>query len=514
MKRAIFTKMFVLLLVSVLCSLLTGCTSNESTTQGNKKITLVMHFKSGKLDPHNDFAPLRSGITETLIKLDENGDLQGWLASKWEIKDEQTWVFIIRDDVTFQDGSKLDAAAVKSSFERAIQDSQSMAKALKIKSMEANGQTFTIRTTEPNPALISELVSPYTSIISVNAEKKMGKEAFNNSPVGTGPFKVKKFTPNTEILLERYDEYWGGKPKLDEAVVRFNEDPNVRSLVLQSGEADIVYSLPPESLNVIKQNPNLEIVSQSGLRAHFILFNQQKPTMQDLKIRKAIDYLVNRNSIVRDISLGNAVAANGPFNRVLPFGNKDLEAKFDIEKAESLLMEAGYQLGPDGKMSKDGKPLVLQLITYKSRAELPLISQLLQSDAAKIGVTIQIKMVENPDTYLKDNKDWDIATYSNSTSPRGDGGYFLNTALLPGGALNLGEVDHASLNEIIKQLNRTSDIAERIELSKKAVTVINKDVLHSYAIYPNLIVGMNKRVISYKPGREEYYILTHTMDVK
>lgn len=176
----------------------------------------MINFKSGSLDPSNSFTPLKAGIVETLVRMDEKLEVKPWLASKWEAKDDRTWAFAIRDGVTFQDGTKLDAAAVKASLERAMAASKPLKGALKIASMEASGLELKIVTTEPHPALPSDLVNPYASIISVEAEKKMGTEAFNQAPVGTGPFQVKQFTPNIDISLKRYDGYWDGKAKVDE----------------------------------------------------------------------------------------------------------------------------------------------------------------------------------------------------------------------------------------------------------------------------------------------------------
>ncbi|PZE20741.1 nickel ABC transporter substrate-binding protein [Paenibacillus xerothermodurans] len=523
-KRSLRRKAPLWLLSAILVCAAAGCTGstasdaggdkNVHSGDGDKHVTLLMHFKSATFDPHNDFIPLRAGVTETLTKLDENLRLQGWLASQWEAKGEKTWVFTIRDGVTFHDGTKVDAAAVKASFERAIAASKPLAAGLKIASMEADGQTFTVHTTEPHPALPSEIVSPYASIVNAEAEKSVGKEAFNSAPVGTGPFKVRQFTPNIEAQLERYDGYWAGQPKLQTATVRFNEDANVRAIALQSQEADIVYNIPAESIPSIERNERLKIESVSGLRVHFLLYNQQKPMMQDLKVRTALNLLLNRESVAGDIALGHAAPANGPFNDKLPFGIKEPAQKQDLAKAKALLAEAGYEPGESGKMYKDGAPLELELITYKARPELPLIAQLVQSDAAKAGVTVNIRSVENADTYLAQNKDWDMATYSNLSAPRGDGGFFLNSAYLPGGALNHGKINIPRLTEIVTQLNRTSDSAQRIQLTQKAVAVVNEEIPHSYAVYPNLIVGVNERVINWMPGREEFYILTHTMDVK
>lgn len=521
-KNFLSTKSLFALLISLFILVASGCLAEnsssereeEKTAKEDKKVTMIFSFKSPNMDPHTGFTPIRAGVTETLLKLDKDSNIEGWLAEKWATEDNVRWEFKIREDVTFHDGAKLDAARVKASIERSIAVNESLGGSLKIKSMEADGQTLRIMTTEPYPALPSELVNPYTSIVNIDAEKEMGTEAFRSAPVGTGPFKVKKFISNQEVQVSKYDGYWGGEPKIDEATIKFNEDANVRAIALQSKEADVVYNLPAESIDAIEKDEQLKIESVPGLRAHFILYNQQSANIPDVKVREALNLLIDRKSIADDIMLGHAVPANGPFNSNLPFGIEDRVRELDVEKAKELLTEAGYKENADGKMEKNGKPLKLELITYKARPELPLIAQLFQSDAAKVGVDIEIKMVENADTYLAENTDWDLATYSNNTSPRGDGSYFLNTAFTETGALNVGEINIPELNEVIKELNTTTNADKRTELTKDAANIINKKVAHSYAVYPNIIVGMNDRIIDWMPTAEEYYILTHTLDVK
>ncbi|MGB8954997.1 MAG: nickel ABC transporter substrate-binding protein [Tumebacillaceae bacterium] len=497
-----------------------GCTDNSQQTNADasgteaKTVTILYHFKSPTLDPHNDWGPMRTGVTETLVRLDDNLQLQPWLASKWETQDNKKWVFTIRDGITFHDGTKLDAAAVKASLERAITVSKPMALALKIASVEASGQTLTIVTSGPHPTLPSELVNPNASIVSVEAEKKMGTEAFNNDPVGTGPFMVKSFTSNTEIVLERNEKYWDGKAKLRDVVVKFNDDANVRALSLQSKEADIATQLPSEMLSAIAQDEDLEVKSVPSLRVHYLIFNQQKPLLQDVRVRKALDMLLDRDSMAEKVMLGNATPANGPFSTSLPFASQDAVQKIDMDGAKKLLAEAGFQPGADGKLAKDGKPLTLELITYKLRPELPLLAQLFQSDAAKAGITVNIKTVENAETYLRENKDYDLVTYSSLSAPRGDGEYFLDSALMPGGSVNSANINSKKIIDIVARLNVTSNAAQRNELTKEAVSIIKEEVPHAYAVYPNLIVGVNKRVANWKPRADEHYIVTKELDVK
>lgn len=520
MKRKIGMLKNLVALILCLVIFTVGCSSESKNTDAKpvveqeKKVTMIFSFKSPNMDPHTGFTPIRAGVTETLLRLDHNQKIEGWLAEKWETTDSIHWKLTLRDGISFTDGAKLDAEAAKESLERSIAVNESLGGSLKIKSMEADGQVLTITTTESYPSLPSELLNPYTSIVNVKAEKQMGQEAFRNSPVGTGPFKVEKFVANQEVSVVRNDSYWAGKPKISKATIKFNEDANVRAMALQSKEADIVYNLPAEGIDSIRQDQELSVESVDGLRAHFILFNQRSSKVSDRKVREALNLLIDRKSIAEDILLGHAVPANGPFNTSLPFGLEEEAKKLDVEKAKVLLREAGYEENNTGMMEKDGKALTLELITYKARPELPLIAQLLQSDATKAGIKIKIKVAENADTHLSENSDWDLATYSNNTSPRGDGSYFLNTAFTETGALNVGKINIPALNDIISQLNTTGEQDKRIQLTKDAAEIINEEIVHSYAVYPNIIIGMNKRIENWKPTPEEYYILTHIMDVK
>lgn len=528
---------WILLLVLALC--LSACAGNAGTGNGNavnpatekgqeeanpstdtvsshepKQLTIIHSLPVDTLDPHNGWIALRAGVTETLVKLDEDMKIVPWLASAWEAKDELTWVFTLRDDVSFSDGSKLDAAAAKASFERGIADSASLTAALKLAAIEADGQRLTFRTTEPHPAFPHELVHPTASLMSVPAEEAMGKEAFNLAPVGTGAFKVDSFTAGKELKLLRNDQYWDEPAKLDEVKFQFNADANVRTLAFQSKQADIVYHLSPESLEAIGQDQELAVQSVTSLRTHYFTYNPVSEATKDLRVRQALDKLIDRESIVRDIMLGHAMAASGPFSPKLPFGSLEEPQQLDQVGALALLESAGYTKGANGKLEKDGKPLTLKLIAFNGiNPELPLMPLLVQSEAAKAGITIEIVSVEYPETYIKETSDWDISTASYLTAPRGDSGSFLNSTYLPGGSYNSANIEVPGLAPIVDKLNGTGDAQQRIELTREAVQTIHASQPHSYLIHPNILVGMHQRVTNWQPGAEEFYIVTNKLDV-
>ncbi|WP_257391570.1 ABC transporter substrate-binding protein [Halalkalibacter krulwichiae] len=422
-----FNKHVILyLLVATILMMMVGCNNKnetvshpESTSSDVKSITLLFSFASATIDPHQDWMGVRAGIAETLVKVDEDLAIKPWVAESWKQIDEKTWTFTIREGVTFHDGTKVDGKAVKASFERLIKVNNAISSNLKIESMEAEGQEITFVTTEEYPSFLSELVHTNTSIIKADTENS------SERPIATGPFKVVDFKTEAEIQLESYDDYWDGVANIDEVTVKFNSDGNVRALALQSGEADIAYHLPPETLAPIEESDQLRVESVPSLRVHFILYNALKPTLQDKNVRKAIDLLVNRPVAVSEIMNGHATAANGPFNLNFEFSSNEEPQLYDPAQAEQLLHEAGYKQNENGKLEKDGKILELTLATFQGRPELPLMAQYLQAEAAAIGVTINIVTVENIDSYLWDQQDqWDIVTYSNLTAPRETAGIF------------------------------------------------------------------------------------------
>lgn len=499
----------------ILVLILSACSSSPENAKGGneetsekKELTFLSNFPSETLDPHLNYTAVRAGITETLVKINENSELEPWLAKEWKSDESgQKWTFTIRENMTFQNGSKVDAEAVKKSLERNIEVSKAMKNALKIKTMLADGQVLTITTEQPLPQFPSELVHPNTAIIDVNETNVEQK------PIGTGPFQVASFEANSKLELERYEGYWDGKAKLERAIFTFNEDANARTAALRSGDADIVYRPAIESIEGLKSDTSIVTDVVPSLRTHLLMYNTGKEDLQDLNVRKAFDALIDRKAVAESIMAGQATVAAGPFLPDFPFTPSYEKKTFSLEAARKYLESAGYEM-KDGKAMKDGKPLSFKLLTYSYRPELPLMAQLLQSNAKELGITIEIQQVENIDEYLAQNQDWDLATYSLITSPRGDASYFLNSAYMPGGAINPGQIRHEKLMDMIDELNHTVEEEKRSGLAKEAITIIDRETLHSFIVHPNNFVAYKDYVKGWKTSKSEYYTLTKDLDVK
>ncbi|RAZ81344.1 nickel ABC transporter substrate-binding protein [Planococcus halotolerans] len=506
-------KLSKLMILTVIAALiLSACNTNSAGQQEEKKeVNLLFNFATSSLDPNVDtsYVSLRAGITETLIHLnDETLEIEPWLAESWTSEDGQTWTIKLREDVTFQNGNPMDGAAVKASLERAMEDSAAIKNALRIESIEADGYTLTVKTTMPFPEFPSELVHPNTSIIDVT------QTDFVNKPIGTGPFAVSSFTPGTAVDLTRYDEYWNGAAKLEAAKFSFNEDANARSLALESGGADIVFRPEVESLEQLEAIEGVTVESTSTFRVHQMTMNLEREVLQDLNVRKAIDALIDRESIVDTILKGHAEVANGPFPSTFTFAPDYPEKETGLESARKYLEAAGYEV-VDGVMEKDGEPLALTMLTYSARADLPLIAQVFQSDAGQLGIEVTLQQIEIPEEYMAANRDWDLTTYSNLTAPRGDAGYYLNATYHPDGALNFSGADDDKVTALIDELNMTVGQQERSDIAEEIARYVDEQVYNSFILHPNTLVAYNSdKVENWVTSRSEYYMLTNELDVK
>ncbi|CAM4420888.1 nickel ABC transporter substrate-binding protein [Paenibacillus tarimensis] len=509
MTNRIMASLFLLVSLALLAACSSGTADKQS--EAGKHLNFLFNFATSSLDPNVDssYVSLRAGITETLIHLnDKTLTIEPWLAESWDSTDGQVWTFQLREGVTFHNGKPVDAAAVKASLERAVKDNVAIQNALRIESIDADGYTLTIKTEVPFPEFPSELVHPNTSVIDVTETDYM------NKPIGTGPFAVSSFKPGSAVDLVRYDAYWNGPAKLDTARFAFNEDANARSLALQSGAADIVFRPAVESLDSLKAIKGVTVESTSTFRVHQITMNLDRKPLQDVNVRKAIDALIDRQAIVDTILNGHAEAATGPFPSTFSFAPDYPGKNHGLEAAKSYLQQAGYTEA-GGVMQKDGEPLALKLLTYSSRADLPLIAQILQSDAGKLGINVTIEQIEKPEEYMAANRDWDLATYSNLTAPRGDAGYYLNATFHPKGALNFSGVQDETLTAMIDKLNGAIGQEVRSDIAEQIALYVDEQAYNSFVLHPNTLVAYKSDTVgNWVTSRSEYYMLTNELDVK
>ncbi|ARJ50648.1 nickel ABC transporter substrate-binding protein [Staphylococcus lutrae] len=480
--------------------LLASCgTGERSENAKNKVLDVEIPLKTTSIAPYETDVAVRVGAAESLFKVSKDGEVQPWLVKNYQQISPEKLEMTLRDDIKFQNGTPLTGEKVKKSLEKALKDSPFVKSTLPIKMIEADGQKVTITTTSAYPELASELANPFVAIFDADA-----KTDIDAKPVGTGPYQVKSYQRAQKITLDRNAQYWRGKPKLDGVTVTYQEDGNTRVSHLESGKADLITDVPVNRVRQIEKDVQTKVSHVSGYRTQMMIYNQESKKMTR-EVREALDKVIDRKGIAKNVSQGYAKPATGPFNDQLDFIQKRQVENQDIEGAKKLMEDAGYN---------EAHPLKIQLVTYEGRPELPKMAQVIQSDAKKAHIDIEIRNVDDIEGYLENRSQWDATMYSFGTIPRGDTGYFFNQAFHQDGSTNKGAYRNAEVSRMIDTLNHTVDKKEREKLANAIIDKAAQDIPASFITYNDTIDGLNKDVTHFKATPEGIYLVDDKVDIK
>ena len=322
-------------------------------------------------------------IYETLF-LYENGEVKPRLAVSWEKSDGgKTWTVTLRDGVKFHDGSALNSAAVKKSFEY-TRDLGKGAGYLyaDLEAVETpDSRTAVFRFKKP---IAFDLVASgqYGSYVIGPAAIDKGHDWMNEgNAVGTGPYTLTKYEPNKLTVISKFDDYWGGwKPgQIDRVIHPVVSAPSTRVQMVKSGEADIS-RVPVSQLPALDALPNVSVASSSGWRNQMYLFNLEKYPTDNKMFRQALVYLWDHDTVLKDIFQGYAKRPLGPVPASMWGHGKYDVGSFDPQKALALLEESGIP-------KEDWK---IDVMYSNSNQEQIDAIELFQANAAQIGLEVEL----------------------------------------------------------------------------------------------------------------------------
>ena len=452
------------------------------------------------------------GISENLFRLNNNFEPQPWLCESYENVDELTWILTLRDDVTFSNGNKMTADSVKKCFERTAEQNPRYAETVSIDSMEADGQTLTIKTSVPEPTLINDLCDPLMAVYDSESliDEELGASC-------TGPFVATAFEAMTEVQMKKYEGYWGGEPKLDTVDLKIVDDQDALNMALQNGEIDLVAQLPAAGTDLFRDDENFVLDSVTSTRTSYLMYNLNTPALQDVNVRNALSMAIDREGFAEVVFKGFAEPSYGIYSAALAYGGTEgLEVpvtEFSPEGALALLNEAGYEdTDGDGILDKDGENLSLRFVTYSYNTELLQFADIYQAQLAEIGVELQIETYDVLDAAMEAGE-FDIAGLNYAMAPTGNESYFVNMVFLPGASNNYGGYDNAAVNELARTLATTYDKEERVELMRQMEQEILNDGAFAFFANQQLICVYNKKVTGFEINPTEYYLITNTLDI-
>lgn len=427
-------------------------------------------------------------LHEGLVAYDAELELKPRLATSWEVKDT-TWTFKLRPGVTFHDGAPLNAAAVTAHWARLMATGSVMAGSWnpyvdKVEAVDASTVRFT--TKFPDAFFLSRLAAPDAAIASPLAFEKFGKDISKN-PVGTGPFKFSEWAKDERFVVVRNDAYWGEKALLDKVVLRPIPETEARMIALEAGDIQVARQLNPEHIARLEKSTRLTGIVRPTTRSLFMGMHAPTKPWSDPRVRQALNYAVDRESIAKNIYLGAADPLIGPVSPGAAGYAEMSGFKYDPAKAKQLLAEAGY---PNGFTTT----MIATKGAYLKDSEL---QQAVQQYARAVGVTINIEPVEFAKfiTYMRAPVATSGLQIWQDSWGGTDAAYFMGhyrcDQFRPEG-FNRHGYCHPRATELVKQAERTTDLAARDKLLKESAQLITDDAASLWLLVTKQVVGLSK----------------------
>ncbi len=359
----------------------------------DKQVTLAISSAIESLDPYNTNSSITRSVSksiyEGLFEFDQNLKIQKVLAEDYTVSDDGlVYTIKLRQGVKFHDDTDFNANAVKVTFDRVLDKSNGLSRWSQFSLIKEvniiDDYTVNFVLEKPFSAFLSTLSHAAAMIISPTALEKYGNKDIASHPVGTGPFKFLEWRPSEYVKVEKFDHYWrAGWPKVDGLTFRFVTDNNTRSSVIQTGEAQFAYPIPYEQAKLLEKAKNIEIIATPSVSDTYVALNYQVKPFNDIRVRQALNYAVNKEALAKVAYAGYARPMEGVIPQGVQYAQKMDPWPYDPAKARELLKEAGY---PNG--------FSVPLWSGYNDGTATKVVQFLQQQLAQVGVKTSIEVLE------------------------------------------------------------------------------------------------------------------------
>ena len=511
------------LLVLILVLVFSGSCRRTNT----EYVTIALPEKFTTLDTLTSTASasaddrVRNLIFNTLVKKNESFDYVGELAKEINVSpDNLVITFVLHDNVKFHNGKIFTSADVKYTFDELFKSNSSKSKAffdtepVDAGTAAANRQgaantvaaapktksvahITSIETPSPNtvvftvtkPSLKNQLLSNLVAI-PIIPEGTIAQQ--KDHPVGSGPFKFESYDVGQNTIdFSGYADYWEGAPKIQKLKLKTVADANSLQAELQTGRVDIApnpSNLPPDSIKSLSNEPNLKVEQSNGSNVQYLVFNVQLPPLDNVKVRQAIGYAVDRQKIVTDLLFDQARIANSILPPESWAYSPGVDYSYNPERARQLLKEAGY----------NNQEIVFKYSSGNSYVNN--YSQVIQNALTAVGLNVRIETMER-NTIVDQLARGQVQMYTGIWVGGNQDPIFLRdlftTAKIPGGTVgccNRSRYSNKELDKIVNDAVNATDRETAKALYIRAQEIVS-DELPLYPLwYPANIVVANKRI--------------------
>ncbi|MCM3597999.1 nickel ABC transporter substrate-binding protein [Metabacillus idriensis] len=541
LKKSNLFRSFVGLLV-IFTIFVAGCNNttkdqkNVSDKDQPKVVTFSWPGDIGNLNPHtyfpNEFFS-QAMVYESLVYYGKGGEIQPWLAESWDIsKDGKEYVFHLRKDVKFSDGSPFNAKIVKKNFDTILDNRKQhewVELINQIKGTEVvDDYTFKLTLHNSYYPTLQELTY-------VRPLRFVGEAAFPDSqntfkdglksPIGTGPWVLSEYKKNEFAVFKRNEHYWGTKPKVDKVVVKVITDGESRVLAFEKKELDFIFGngvISQDSFQFLKNSGKYETKLSEPTATRMLLFNTNRKATKDLKVRLALNHAFNKQAVIDNIFYGMEEKADTLFPPVLDYTKIKIDPyEYDAAKAEQLLDEAGWKK-VEGKpfREKDGKELQLEFLFNSTDNIQKSIAEFVQGDFRKLGIDIKLTSQESNTFWttafqgkydLLFTSTWavpfDPHSYLASITTDSENGSPDYTALL-------GLPEKKEIDMKIKKVLLTTDEKERKMLYTDILIALHEQAVYLPISYQSNVAVYHKNISGVDFSPQEVEVPLTLIDVK
>ena len=324
-------------------------------------------------------------IADTLITVDDNMNYIPCLAEKYEVSsDGLTYKFYLRKGVKAHNGDELTSEDVAFTIERGKASALVKKAFAAIDKVECPDKyTVVMHLAYASPIQLAYLSSPSTGIVNKRACAEMGDRAFGRKPIAYGPYKVIEWVSGDSVKLEAFQDYWSGKPAIDNAIFKIYTDSNTAAIALQNGQVDVVLDVSTADVKSLETRENVKVYTGDSLIAYHLHMNCKRKIFEDVRVRQAMNYAVDTQAII--VSCFDSVGATtmDSFIPKMSLAERPDAGNYtyDPEKAKQLLSEAGYADGFSCKI----------LVTSGVQEKM---AQVLKAYLAMVNVDLQIEVFE------------------------------------------------------------------------------------------------------------------------
>ena len=468
-----------------------------------KDILIVAdQYDATTMDPiaHNDVPSSRAcyELYDTLIFLDNEGNVSPGLAESWEFLSGTEYKFNLRKGVKFHNGEELKAEDVQYSMMRATTDAGAKIATYShnVKDVEiVDDYTVIVHLKKIDYSFFSSLAHSWGSVINKKATEAAG-DSYGMNPVGTGPFKFVSWQKSNKYVLERFDDYWGPKPKYKTLEVRSVPEPTSRTIALETGDADIAFPIVHNDLKRIEENENLVLFRRPQNSTTYVGFNVTKKPFDDVNVRQAIFAALDVVGIQAASYRGIGKVPGTLIPSAVKYSiNDEIPPHVqDVEKAKKMLADAGV------------KDLTLE-IWSNERKERVDSATIIQAQLEEVGIKSEIKVLEWG-AYLeglmgKVHDLFILGWVSTVPDPNFAVSGLLETAAI--GASNYTFVSDPKLDEMLDKGRSLPDGDERSAIYKEMQLYINEQLPMIYLHNDESIAGMQKNVKGFAPRSNEIH---------